>query len=40
MKNANRVQNVLRNSTKDRMTHFNISVTVKCRRDKNQISKT
>ena len=34
MENANRVQKMFfLNSAKERMTHFNISVTVKCRRD-------
>ena len=36
MKNANKVQKrFLQNSKKDRMTHFNASVTVKRRRDDN-----
>ena len=35
MKNANRVhKKILKNSAKDRMTHFNITVAVKCCRDK------
>ena len=34
MKNINKAQKkIFRNSTKDRMTHFNISVAVKRRRD-------
>ena len=35
MKNANRVhKKSFKNSAKDTMTHFNITVTVKCCRDK------
>ena len=35
MKNANRVHKKnFKNSAKDRMTHFNITVAVKCCRDK------
>ena len=35
-KNAKKAQKkFIQNNTKNRMTHFHISVTVKCRRDKN-----
>ena len=34
VKNANKVQKkIFQNSTKDRMTRFNVSVVVKCRRE-------
>ena len=40
MKNANKVQKrFLQNSKKDGMTHFNASVTVKRRRDNNNIQR-
>ena len=40
IKNANRLQNFFQNSAKERVTSFNISATVKRRRDNNNTNNT